>query len=172
MSPRAAQHDPELAAPASPTDLSPLGGDPSVPEVGRRRRAARGAVINSGFFVAIGGLNLLRSFVVAGFLSASAFGVWSILALAAIFVGAIKSVVVTDKYIQQDEPDQELAFRKAFGLELASAGVMMCAMLIAAPVLTLVYGDEQLLLPGLALALLPPVLALQFPISVWYRRMD
>lgn len=166
------EHVPAVAAPASSTDLSPVGGDPSVPEVGRRTRAARGAAINSAFFAGIGGLNLLKSFIIAGFLNASAFGIWSILLLAAIFVSAIKAVIVTDKFIQQDEPDQEIAFQKAFTLELMSAGALAAAMLVLAPVLALVYGEEDLLLPGLALSLLLPGLAFQFPISVWYRRMD
>lgn len=166
------EHTPAVAAPTSSTDLSPVGGDPAVPEMGRRTRAARGAVINSAFFAGIGALNLLKSFVIAGFLSASAFGIWSILFLAAIFVGAIKAVIVTDKFIQQDEPDQEVAFQKAFTLELLSAGALVVAMLVLVPVLALIYDEGDLLLPGLALSLLLPGLALQFPISVWYRRMD
>jgi O-antigen/teichoic acid export membrane protein len=148
-----------------------LTGDAMVPRADRRGRAARGAVINSIFFAALGGLGLLRSFIVAAFLSASAFGVWSVLFLAVILIGAVKAVVVVDKYVQQDDPDQEAAFQRAFTLELISAGVLAAAMLALAPLLTLIYGDRELLLPGLALALLLPGLALQFPISVWYRRM-
>ena len=41
--------------------------------------------------------------------------------LAITIITVIKQVTVGDKYIQQDETDQELAFQRAFTLELASA---------------------------------------------------
>lgn len=140
---------------------------------GRRRRVARGTVINSAFLIGLGTLNLFKSFLVVAFLTASEFGVWSILFLALAFVGAIKAVVVSDKYVQQDEPDQELAFQKAFTLELLSSGALTLVMAILAPILALVYGRGELLLPGLALALVLLPLALQqASVGVFYRRMD
>jgi O-antigen/teichoic acid export membrane protein len=140
---------------------------------GRRRAVARGTVINSIFLIGLGALNLLKAFVVAAFLTTAEFGVWSILFLALAFIASIKAVVVADKYVQQEEPDQELAFQKAFTLELLSSGMLMVAMAVLAPVLALVYGQPELLLPGLALALLlPPAALQQAPISVFYRRME
>ena len=44
-------------------------------------------------------------------------------------------------------------------------------MLAIAPILALVYGESDLLAPGLALALVLPGLALQAPVWVYYRRM-
>jgi O-antigen/teichoic acid export membrane protein len=143
-----------------------------VPGDGRRTRVARGAIINSAFFLAIGTLNIIRGFVVAGFLTTQAFGIWSIVALLAILVVAVKGAIVSDKYIQQDAEDQETAFHHAFTLELLSAGLMVGAILVLAPLFTLMYGEPELLLPGFAVALILPGLAFQFPISVWYRRMD
>ena len=140
---------------------------------GRRQTVARGTIINSVFLIGLGVLNLLKAFIVAGFLTAAEFGVWSILFLTVAFVGAIKAAAVSDKYVQQDEPDQELAFQKAFTLELLSAIAMTLAMCALAPILALVYGDDELLLPGLALALLLLPLAMQAgTISVYYRRMQ
>jgi O-antigen/teichoic acid export membrane protein len=145
----------------------------AIPPGGRRRRVARGTVINSAFLVGLGTLNLLKAFIVAAFLTASEFGVWSILFLALAFVGAIKAVAVSDKYVQQEEPDQERAFQKAFTLELGTSGAMTLVMLALAPLLALAYGQDKLLLPGLALALvLPPLAFQQASIAVFYRRMD
>jgi hypothetical protein len=93
---------PDVAAAADPE---------GPPATGRRRLAARGVVINSGFLVAIGTLNLLKGLIVAGFLTASEFGVWAIVVLAITIIAVIKQVTVGDKYVQQDEPDQEVAFQ-------------------------------------------------------------
>jgi O-antigen/teichoic acid export membrane protein len=152
--------EPQSVAPAAP------------PETGRRRLAARGVVINSGFLVALGTLNLLKAVIVAGFLTATEFGVWSIVVLAITIVTVTKQVMVGDKYIQQEEPDQELAFQKAFTLELGSAAAMMVIIALLAPLLALAYDEAELIAPMLALALIMPGLALQSPIWVFYRRMD
>lgn len=145
----------------------------AIPPGGRRRRVARGTVINSVFLVGLGTLNMMKAFVVAAFLTASEFGVWSILFLALAFVGAIKAVAVSDKYVQQEEPDQERAFQKAFTLELASSGAMLVVMAALAPALALLYGEGELLLPGLVLALvLPPLAFQQASVAVFYRRME
>jgi O-antigen/teichoic acid export membrane protein len=147
--------------------------DPATPPVaGRRRIAARGVVINSGFLVALGTLNLLKAVVVAGFLTQAEFGVWSIVVLAITLVGVIKQVMVGDKYIQQDEADQALAFQKAFTLELGSAAAMMGVCLLLAPLLAVIYDEPELIAPTLALSLILPGLALQSPVWVFYRRMD
>jgi O-antigen/teichoic acid export membrane protein len=144
-----------------------------APGPGERRRAtARGAVINSVFLVALGGLNMLKAVVAAAFLTQSEFGVWSILFLAIALVIAIKSVAVGDKYIQQDEPDQTLAFQKAFTLELITAALMMGLAFLLAPLVVVIYGESELLVPTMALSLILPGLALQAPIWVYYRRMD
>ncbi len=134
--------------------------------------AARGAVINSVFLVGLGGLNLLKTFVVAAFLTASQFGVWSIVLLALAFVGSLRSVAVGDKYVQQREIDQEEAFQKAFTLELGGAVILACLMLLVAPLLVVVYGQGSLLLPAAVGALVLPGLALQAPAWIFYRRMD
>ena len=64
-------------------------------------------------------LGLLRRLAVAAFLTREEFGLWGILLATLITLVWLKQVGIGDKYIQQDEPDQELAFQKAFTLELA-----------------------------------------------------
>ena len=93
--------------------------------------------------------------------------------LALYLVIAIKSVAVADRYIQQTEADQELAFRKAFTLELiASRGRGAVRWPCSPPLLALAYGRDELLAPALALALVLPGLALQAPVWIFYRRLD
>lgn len=143
------------------------------PPPGERRRAvARGAVINSGFLVALGGLNLVKAFIAASFLTQSEYGVWSVIVLAIAFTTVIKMVAVGDKYIQQDEEDQTVAFQKSFTLELISAAILVVISLVTAPLLVLIYGESELLVPAMVLSVMLLGLALQSPIWVFYRRMD
>jgi len=139
---------------------------------GRRRAVARGSVINSVFLVAVGALNVLKALVAAAFLTQAEFGVWSILFLGMALLVGLKAAAVSDKYIQQDEDDQELAFQKSFTLELLSASIMIVAALGLGPLLALVYGESQLIAPTMVLSLMLVGQAMQAPIWVFYRRMD
>ena len=84
----------------------------------------------------------------------------------------LKQVGIGDKYVQQDESDQELAFQKAFTLELTFSGLFLLLLFAAVPVLALVYGTPQLLLPGFVACLTVADGALQTPFWIFYRRMD
>ena len=151
----------------------PLVEAEAAPPVGERRRAAaRGMVINSVFFIGLGTLQLLKAVIVARFLSADEFGIWSIVFLAFGFVFALKAVAIGNKYVQQQEADQEAAFQKAFTLELGSAVIGIALMGVLAPLLVLLYDEGDLLAPLLALSLTLPGLALQAPTWIFYRRMD
>jgi PST family polysaccharide transporter len=163
----------EPAGVGGAAERAPLVEAESAPPVGERRRAAaRGMVINSVFFIGLGTLQLLKAVIVARFLTADEFGVWSIIFLAFGFVFALKAVAVGNKYVQQQEADQETAFQKAFTLELASAVIAVGLMGLLAPLLVLLYDEGDLLAPLLVLSLTLPGLALQAPAWIFYRRMD
>ncbi|MGH2923396.1 MAG: oligosaccharide flippase family protein [Solirubrobacterales bacterium] len=144
----------------------------SPPSSGRRRLAARGTLINSGFQIGVGSLNMLRTLIVAGFLTTTDFGIWGIVLLTVSFAGVMKGAAIGDKYIQQAEEDQELAFQKAFTLDLLFAGLFFVLMCAVAPLLALAYGQWELVAPALALAVVLPTSALHSPVWVFYRRMD
>ncbi len=129
-------------------------------------------VVNSGFFIGLGTLQLLKAAIAARFLTQGDFGIWSIVFLSFALVFSLRAVAVGNKYVQQDEPDQEEAFQKAFTLELASAVIALGLMAALAPALVALYGEDELLAPALVLALALPGLALQAPTWVFYRRMD
>src|SRR5688572_197112 len=117
------------------------------PPAGRREIAARGTLINSGFQIGLGSLNMLRTIIVAGFLTATDFGIWGIVLLMVGFAGVMKNAAIGDKYIQQSEEDQELAFQKAFTLDLLFAGLFFALMFAIAPLLALAYGQWELVAP-------------------------
>ncbi len=139
---------------------------------GRRRAVAKGSVINSAFLIAIGGLNVLKAMIAAAFLNQAEFGVWSILLLGVMALIGLKAAAVADKYIQQEEPDQEYAFQKSFTLEAITAGIMMVAAIALAPTLAALYDQPKLIAPMIVLSLMLPGLAAQSPIWIFYRRMD
>ncbi len=110
--------------------------------------------------------------MVAAFLSTTEYGVFGVLAAVLGTLLWLKQVGVGDKYVQQRDADQERAFHVAFTLELALSAVFFVLVLLAVPLMTLVYGEGELLAPGLALSLAVVGNALQTPIWPYYRAMD
>jgi O-antigen/teichoic acid export membrane protein len=138
-----------------------------------REHTARGTIVNAGFLVALTTLGLLKGFVVAAFLSRADYGIWGILVVGLGTLQWLKGSAISDKYIQQDDADQELAFQRAFTFELLLACGFIALLLVAVPLLALVYGRSELIAPGLAATfLLVPAAALQTPLWVFYRRME
>lgn len=139
---------------------------------GLRRRTAQGTIVNAAFMVGLASLGVLRGFVVAAFLSAEEYGLWGILAITLGTITTLKEVGVSDKFVQQDESDQEAAFQKAFTIDTLLNGVFFALLVVAVPAFALIYGRSELLLPGFALCLAMPVASLQAPVWVFYRQMD
>lgn len=138
-----------------------------------RQHAARGTTINGAFLLGLTSLGLLKGYVVAAFLSRSDYGVWGILVVGLGTLGWLKGAAVSDKYVQQSEQDQQLAFQRAFTVELLFVAALLVVAAGVIPVIALVYGRAQILLPAVALVFLYiPTVALQAPRWVFYRRMD
>ena len=111
----------------TPTEALPL--DPPLtdggPSQSLRTTTARGTLINAAFMVGLQTLGLLKGFVIAAFLTKSEYGVWGLLVISLGTLSWLKDVGISDKYVQQDESDQELAFQKAFTLELTFSGLFL-----------------------------------------------
>ena len=136
-----------------------------------RAHAARGTVVNAGFEVGLGVLGIVQGFVLAAFLTRRDYGVWGLLSVALGTLLWLKQVGIGDKYIQQDEADQELAFQRAFTLETLVTCAFIPIMAIAVPFFALIYGRSAILGPGWVLVAVLPAVALQTPTWVFYRRM-
>jgi lipopolysaccharide exporter len=175
----------EAAIDSTPESLAAVAeAPPSIDEImlarsistdGRtlRQHAARGTIINAGFLAGLTTLGLLKGFVVAAFLTPQDYGIWGILVVGLGTLEWLKGSAISDKYIQQDESDQELAFQRAFTFELIVACAFMALCVAVVPVLALVYHQPRLLAPGLLAAfLLIPATALESPLWVFYRRME
>ncbi len=139
---------------------------------GLRAHAARGVLLNGGVTLAVSAVTLVRGFALAAFLTATDYGVWGTVLVVLMMILLVKQVGISDKYVQQDEADQELAFQRAFTLEVLFSGVATLVVAALAPVIALAYGDGRLLLPTLAFAAVLPATALQLPIASFYRSMQ
>jgi len=137
-----------------------------------RRHTARGTIVNAIYQVGIAGLSALRGFVAAIFISASDYGVWGLLGLALWTVVGMKQIGVNEKYIQQSESDQVLAFQRAFTIELLFSAALIPATVAIVLAFAVLTGHASLIAPGIVLALAVPAGALQFPVWAFYRRMD
>src|SRR5438552_13374600 len=113
-------------------------------------------MINAAFTVGLSLLALIRGFVLARFLTSADYGVWGLLAVSLGTLLWLKQVGVGDKYIQQNDPDQEVAFQKAFTLELAFNGIAMVVLAVALPIFALIYGHSSIVAPGLVVLLVLP----------------
>lgn len=171
-----------MAHPITESPTAALGGAES-PDIagsrfvgrgsdGLRARAARGTVINAGFLIGFNLLSVLKAFAIAAFLSVEDYGVWGLLAVSLSTLFFLVQVGVDDKYLQQDEADQEAAFQRAFTLQVVLSGVFVAVALVAMPLYALAYGNWEIVLPGYVAALAIPAMALQAPLWVFYRRMD
>ena len=145
-----------------------------IPLYGRtvRQHAARGAIVNAVYQVALMTLGLLKGLVVAAFLTPDEYGVWGILLISVITISWLKQVGASDKFIQQSEHDQESAFQKAFTFEALFTLVFAVLFAVIVPLLALLYGEPRLVAPGLVMAATMPLGVLQAPIWVLYRRMQ
>lgn len=137
-----------------------------------REHVARGTLINTAFLIGLSGLGLVRSFVLAALLTRADYGLWGVLAVSLGTLVWLKDVGIGDKYIQQDEEDQEKAFQKAFTLELMLTGGMVLVLAASLPVFALIYDLPELIAPGLVVLLILVAAVLQTPLWVFYRRMQ
>jgi O-antigen/teichoic acid export membrane protein len=143
------------------------------PEEGMRVRTARGVLITTAFRIGIALVGLLRNGAFAIFLTREEYGLWGLVLTTLITIAFLKQIGISDKFVQQREPDQELAFQKAFSLELAYSGIFYVFAIVAIPVYALVvYGQPDVLLPALALSISLLASAFQSPVWIFYRRLE
>jgi O-antigen/teichoic acid export membrane protein len=142
------------------------------PQTGLRRLTARGTLVNGAFLTGLSLLNLVRGFVLAHYLTREDYGVWGVILISLGTLMWLKQGGVGDKYIQQEDVDQEDAFQRAFTLEAMFMGVFALLMAAAIPVMALVYGRTDVIAPAVVLLALFPAAVLQAPVWVFYRRMD
>ena len=137
-----------------------------------RTHTARGVLLNGAFDAGLAVLSLVRGIILAALLTRSDYGVWGVLVVSLGVLARLKYVGISDKYIQQDEPDQEVAFQKAFTLELLMTGAALVPMAAALPVVAVIYGHWSLVAPGLVLLTALVADALQAPLWIYYRQMN
>lgn len=137
-----------------------------------RARTARGTMINGAFLVGTNALTLVKGLAVASFLTTEQYGTWGLLMAAFMTILALGTVGADDKYVQQEDSDQQRAFEIAFTFQTLLGVVFFVAVLVGMPLFALLYGQSQMIAPGMTFALAVPALVLQMPLWAHYRRMD
>ncbi len=137
-----------------------------------RAFAARGVVVNSVYNIGLGALGLLQGLIVAALLTRSDVGVWGVLVVSIGVLARLKLIGIGDKYIQQEEADQELAFQKAFTLDAMMTTATVIPLAAVLPLIAIIYGHWELVAPGLVLITVLAADALQAPFWLYYRRMQ
>jgi O-antigen/teichoic acid export membrane protein len=139
---------------------------------GLRRHTARGTIVNTVFVVGVAVLSFVQRLVVAALLTPTQFGVWSAVLITVLTIVFVKNAGIGERFVQQDEPNQELAFRKAFTIDLLLSVGCMAAVAVLLPLFALLYGHWEVVAPGVVLSTLLVGNALQAPVWIFYRRMD
>jgi len=138
-----------------------------------RRHLARGMLTNGAFQVGLLALSAARGLAVAAFVTRTDYGLWGLIGLTLwTSLGLKTQFGAGEKYVQQADPDQEHAFQRGLTMELLFTAAMAPVSLGAVFAVAAVSGDWRVLAPGLALLALLPATALQFPIAVFYRRLQ
>lgn len=137
-----------------------------------RQRTARGTIINGAFQIGLAGLNLLRRLVIAAFLTAEEFGLWGVLLATLFLIIFIKDAGIGDRFVQQDEANQEHAFQKLFTIDLLLGVTTLLLAAAALPLFSRVYGYPEIVVPGMVLSLAVIGNSLQSPNIIYYREMN
>jgi O-antigen/teichoic acid export membrane protein len=151
-----------------------LAMDGRIPhlDISLREHTARGTIINGTFRVGLAGLTLLRTTAVAAFLTPSELGVWGAVLITVMTLLYLKNSAIGDKYIQQSEDDQEVAFQRAITFEVTVTLGFLLVTAALLPVFAVAYDNSTIVLPGLVLLLAALGSAFQAPTWIFYRRMD
>jgi O-antigen/teichoic acid export membrane protein len=137
-----------------------------------RQRTVRGALVNALFLGGADALVLAQGLIVTVLLGPRAIGLYGIVTTTAVTVAALRRIGIDEAFVQQREDDQEAEFSRAFTLELIVGAAFSLVLLISAPIVSLVYGNGELLWLTAAVAYLPTAFALQAPTWIFFRRMD
>lgn len=163
-----------------PSDPAVAGAPPSVQRDrfnlaegdSLRRHTARGVVVNTGFQVFFAFLGLAQRVGIAAFLSTTEYGIWGLVLGTVLTLSWLKQVGISDRYVQQSDEDQELAFQRAFTIELVTSIGFFVVIAAALPIYAfVVYDRGEILLPGLVLATSLFTSAFHTPIWISYREM-
>jgi PST family polysaccharide transporter len=136
-----------------------------------RQHTARGTIINAAFAVGLAGVGLLRQLAIAALLTTSEFGLWGVILISVMALAFLLDMGVGEKFVQQAQQDQEVAFQEAFTINLVWRSGFYFVVLASIPVFEWIYGRSDLLLPGAVLALATIGSALQAPAWIFFRQM-
>ena len=136
-----------------------------------RSHATRGTMLNTAFAIGFAVLALLQRLIAAAFLTTEEFGFWAVVLTILVTLAWLKQLGIADKFIQQNEPDQQAAFQKAFTLELAISAAFFAVVALVLPFYALGYDTWKIVFPTLVCALSVPLTAFEAAAWIPYRQL-
>ncbi|WP_320671665.1 oligosaccharide flippase family protein [Patulibacter defluvii] len=170
----------------TPSPLPPPGSPAPAPgsaaeaaaargvDLGRRslrEHATRGVLISGVWMAIMGAVQTGRNMVLPAIVGPAEYGLWGALLVAGALLAAFRTTGANEIFVGQNEDDQERAFQRVFAIEVTVNALLMVVTIAVAPLLALMYGDDRLLLLGMATALAWPAQTLQAPLWLLNRRM-
>lgn len=137
-----------------------------------RGLTARGTIVNAAFSVGLAFIGVAQRFLIAIFLTAAEYGLWGLIFVAVTSVLWLMDIGIGDKFIQQEDPDQEVAFQKAFTLTLLWTLLFCVLILVAVPLFALLYGRPEIIFPGCLFTLGILANVFRTPTWIFYREMQ
>ncbi|EHN09165.1 polysaccharide biosynthesis protein putative [Patulibacter medicamentivorans] len=120
----------------------------------------------------MGAVQTGRNLVLPAVVGPSEYGLWGALLVAGALLAAFRTTGANEIFVGQNEEDQEQAFQRVFAIEVTVNALLMVITVAVAPLLALMYGDDRLLLLGMATALAWPAQTLQAPLWMLNRTMQ
>lgn len=142
-----------------------------IPDV--RRHLARGMLVTGVFQTGLVAVSAIRGVAVAAFITRADYGIWGLIGLTIWTSMGLKTQFgAGEKYIQQSETDQKLAFQRAFTMEVLFTAAVLPFSAAVVVAVAAVSGRSDVLLPGMLLLLMLPATVLQFPLATLYRHLE
>ena len=139
---------------------------------GLRRRIAGGTIVNTFYLLALNGLSIVQTLLMAGLLGTGEYGLWGLLAISFGTLFALAAIGLDDKYIQQDHRGPAGRLRDRVHAPVDAVRAVHADRADRDPAVLAALRPARHSVPGLLLAAAIPLIALQTPIWVFHRRMD
>lgn len=134
---------------------------PTPPPRTLRTAMTRGVAWNAAFQAFATVVQMARGVLIAALVSPEEYGLWGGVLAVIGAAGVLKQIGIVEAYLADDDPDEHRSFRAAFTLELGVNALLTVAIVVAAPLMAIVYGDVEMLWLLLSTTLMAPAIVLQ-----------
>jgi len=126
-----------------------------------RTAMTRGVAWNAAFQAFATVVQMIRGVLIAALVAPEEYGLWGGVLAVIGAAGVLKQIGILEAYLADEDEDGARSFRAAFTLELGVNALLTVAIVVAAPLMALVYDDVEMLWLLLATVPMAPAIVLQ-----------